>query len=321
MARRSVRRLGLPEEIVESLCSNGLTSATDIFAKTEIQLAHTLDVDAATLTALLAVASARLAPPAKTGADLLRERAGTASSVATRLPTIDAALRGGLPVGMITEVVGPAGVGKSQMCLSAAAAAAMPAALGGLGEGTGVVYLDTERKFSAPRLAEIARQRWPGHYGDAAGEDGEGRLQALLSQVFVFTVDHSVDLLKKLESLQPFIIEKSVRIVILDSVAALARKDFGGGGGGIRPRNEALVRQAAVLKHLADAFSLVVLVTNQVMAARFNSATDGSSGAVSTGAGGAAGTTAGGGNGDSASGTSGGGGGDGDWEGGVSDGG
>lgn len=49
---------------------------------------------------------------------------------------------------MITELVGPAGIGKTQTCLQVAAQACLPAKLGGLGEDAGVVYLDTERKVS-----------------------------------------------------------------------------------------------------------------------------------------------------------------------------
>jgi predicted ATP-dependent serine protease len=40
--------------------------------------------------------------------------------VLTGLPGLDAALRIGLPPGAITELVGPAGVGKSQMCYTIA---------------------------------------------------------------------------------------------------------------------------------------------------------------------------------------------------------
>lgn len=54
--------------------------------------------------------------------------------------------QGGLPTGMITEFVGPAGIGKTQTCLMMAAQACLPASMGGLGEDAGVVYLDTERK-------------------------------------------------------------------------------------------------------------------------------------------------------------------------------
>lgn len=47
---------------------------------------------------------------------------------------------------MITELVGPAGIGKTQACLMMAAQAALPASSGGLGEDSGVIYFDTERK-------------------------------------------------------------------------------------------------------------------------------------------------------------------------------
>lgn len=66
---------------------------------------------------------------------------------------------GGLSRGSLTEVVGPAGVGKSQLCLTMCACAGLPEALGGLGEGTGVLFLDTEQKFSPHRLQEIAKQQ------------------------------------------------------------------------------------------------------------------------------------------------------------------
>jgi hypothetical protein len=46
---------------------------------------------------------------------------------------LDAALRVGLPPGAITELVGPAGVGKSQMAMGLALSAALPRELQGLG--------------------------------------------------------------------------------------------------------------------------------------------------------------------------------------------
>ncbi len=45
--------------------------------------------------------------------------------------TLDGALRRGLPCGSITELVGPGGVGKSQMCHMMALRAALPQRLGG----------------------------------------------------------------------------------------------------------------------------------------------------------------------------------------------
>lgn len=60
---------------------------------------------------------------------------------------------------MITELVGPAGVGKTQACLMLAAQACLPARLGGLGEDAGVVYLDTERKVRKAVLTLVTT--WP----------------------------------------------------------------------------------------------------------------------------------------------------------------
>jgi RecA/RadA recombinase len=56
-------------------------------------------------------------------------------ATAPRLPCLqglDAALRVGVPAGAITELVGPAGVGKSQMAMGLALSAALPRELGGL---------------------------------------------------------------------------------------------------------------------------------------------------------------------------------------------
>ena len=89
----------------------------------------------------------------------------------TTLGPLDAALHGGVPSASITEVVGPAGLGKTQICLtltvmallgtlresSHAAPAAGAGAQGpeqqqaGLGSSGRVIYVDTEHKMSAPR--------------------------------------------------------------------------------------------------------------------------------------------------------------------------
>ena len=45
------------------------------------------------------------------------------------------------------------------LCLTMCACAGLPEALGGLGEGTGVLFLDTEQKFSPHRVQEIAKQQ------------------------------------------------------------------------------------------------------------------------------------------------------------------
>lgn len=60
-----------------------------------------------------------------------------------------------------------------------------------------------------------------------------------------------------------------MRLVIIDSIAALARADLGAAS--VADRQAALNAQAARLKYLAETFRMPVLVTNQVGAWQYAS--------------------------------------------------
>ncbi len=187
-----------------------------------------------------------------------------------------------MPCGSVTELVGPAGVGKSQLCLMLAASAlldaggaahgqARPPSLalgprrsrhcrGGARPGTSgtrraashawpakeigadaaapgassrvpragamlragcrvqVLYIDTERKFSARRLVDVAAAR-----AGAGVFDGD----ALAARVLVVAPAGAPELLSLLQGLEAAVIERGVRLVVVDSIAALARAGFG----------------------------------------------------------------------------------------------
>lgn len=69
----------------------------------------------------------------------------------TGLHSLDRHLKGGLRVGTITEVVGQAGSGKTQVAMQLCVMAAR--------YGQGCVFIDTEKKLSLLRLQEIADKR------------------------------------------------------------------------------------------------------------------------------------------------------------------
>lgn len=184
-----------------------------------------------------------------TALDLLRTRgaaaypSGGGCSARTGLLPLDSALGGGgLPPGMVTEVVGAPGVGKSQLLYGLAARAA--------GRGFKVLYVDTEGKFCADRLFEVARVLGG---GDGAGEEA-------LRQVLVVRPESLPELRACLDSLESEVIDHGVRLVLVDSVAAPVKRAFGPGEG--RERQEALEVVGSRLKWLADVFRLPVAVTN-----------------------------------------------------------
>ena len=166
----------------------------------------------------------------------------------------------------LTELVGPAGVGKTQCCFTLAVeayvranrlleAAAVPAAAVPAGH---VIYVDTESTFSPPRLVEIAQSRFPQLFSSPSA------VTSLLSNVLVYHAPSSAALMSTLMALEEPIITQSVALLILDSIASPVRHEFGRDA--IAARQSFLSRAAGQLKELSDRFHLPCVVTNQVRA-------------------------------------------------------
>ena len=107
----------------------------------------------------------------------------------------------------VTEVVGAAGVGKTQFCLTAS----VVAIANGQGE-CGVIYFDTEGSFSTERLLQIADAR------------GVGRMAA--ARVRVYRPTCCKELMQQLAQLECLVVESRAKLIVLDSAAALVRKEF-----------------------------------------------------------------------------------------------
>lgn len=114
---------------------------------------------------LISLVASFASPRLHSAASIYASRASSISFLSLRLPKIDHILGGGLSRSSLIEVVGPAGVGKTQLCLTLTAVTGLAQTMGGLGEGTGVLYFDTEGKFSAQRLVEIAQAQAPTWFG------------------------------------------------------------------------------------------------------------------------------------------------------------
>ncbi|CAG9466450.1 unnamed protein product [Pedinophyceae sp. YPF-701] len=241
--------------------------AADLFKRTDTELLDLLDLHLPRVRAIRASVAAAMTPAPRTTLDLLDEAAQRSRFLRIGMPALEQAMRGGVPAGGITELVGPAGMGKTQLCLQAALLAAVPDSLGGLGGA--VVYFDTERKFSSARLKQMALERFPGRFGP--GRDAA--LEEVMQRILVANPANSRDLLRRIEDLQGTIIDRDVKLIILDSVAIFARTEYGRDSVQERQRN--LGQQAAALKHLAESFRIPVLVTNQVTTAIGPSATHG----------------------------------------------
>ena len=86
--------------------------------------------------------------------------------------------------------------------------------------------------------------------------------QLFCSEICTSSNDNDI----RLQSLEETIIEREIKFIVVDSIAAIARREFDSKS--IRHRQASLGKQAALLKLLAENFHIPVLVTNQVTTAR-----------------------------------------------------
>ena len=250
-AKRSLARVaGLDVDILSRLESQNFRTCEDVLTRHPFDLVEMLDVNLPVAEKIVACVARACCPRPVTAAQLLASRtedptgeytdpptgrdastmndgggastSGAGSSVKVKktpayvrahLDALDKALGGGMPTGSISELVGPAGAGKTQMCLTLACACAAPRSCGGL--ESGVVFIDTEQKFSSQRLAEIAAAKFPATFSPALNPPGHEReLEALTSRVLVLTPSTLSEMLQRLNGLEEALIDRGVRLLV-----------------------------------------------------------------------------------------------------------
>ncbi|KAI9027946.1 P-loop containing nucleoside triphosphate hydrolase protein [Hyaloraphidium curvatum] len=265
MAVPLTRVNAIPPEVTETLARNGFQTTKDLLSLSAFEVREicwTLPTETVALAMLMAARSAT--PKKRTALQLyslgsaVTRGAAYPTRISTGLADVDEVLLGGLRHGTLSEIVGPNGVGKTQLVLQLCAMA---------GQHGHVLYFDAENAFNAQRLLEIASLRFPETYASTAA------LEDLSKRTHVFAVTSARELGAKLGELENFIAINGVRLIVVDSVAALVRRDFGIGGGhdsdGRQGGNAAqisdlLSAEASKMKYLAEHYNLAVVATNHV---------------------------------------------------------
>ncbi|XP_078178889.1 homolog of X-ray repair cross complementing 3 (XRCC3) [Carex rostrata] len=169
-------------------------------------------------------------------------------------PILSRLLAGGLPVGTITEISGESASGKSQLCLQLILSSLLPPYLGGLGASSLLILPSLLPSSSLLRRLSLLPS--PLHISP-------------LDHIFIASAqspEHLMMLLYQADRL----FEKSpgempVRLVVVDSIAAIFRSEFENNLGDLKSRTGMFFRIAAKLKDQARQFGAVVVVTNQVV--------------------------------------------------------
>ncbi|PRP77406.1 hypothetical protein PROFUN_14366 [Planoprotostelium fungivorum] len=245
-SKRKLIKAGLEEDIIQKLISFGLSEYSSILAYSEWELFQLLDVDIYRARGIIQSVSRAVCQTFKgrTLDVILESKSRKAGYLASTIDPLDRHLLGGIPSGSVTEIVSQAGMGKTQMCHMLSVIATLPVDKGGLDGG--VIYYDTETAFSAERLVEMAREKYPEEFKGATD------IERLVNRV----QKHS------LQNLEVTIIEHKIKLIVLDSIASVVRKETRGDSA--EKRTEAVSKEAALLKNLAEIFDIPVVVTNRV---------------------------------------------------------
>lgn len=165
-------------------------------------------------------------------------------------PVLDRLLHGGVPCDSITEIVAESGTGKTQLSLQLLLAAELPVSRGGLSAAS--LYLHSEFPFPFRRLHQLSLNRPHLPHNP-------------LDRIFIeplHSVDHMLDILPRLEFLVP---KLNIKLIIIDSIAALFRGEFENTPVELRRRSSLFFKISSKLKFYARKFGLAVVLTNQVV--------------------------------------------------------
>jgi RecA/RadA recombinase len=200
--KKLVRVPGLPEDAVRAMKEKKFVVADDVFRRIPFELLHTLDIPYSSIQETLRAVASSVAPECKSALTLYHEwNSSQGSALCTGLTELDEALRGGIPRGSITELVGTPGAGKTQMCISLAAMTVCSKLHGGL-DGS-VLYIDAERKFNPQRMQEITASRL---------RIDTAQAHALIDRCTVLKPNTSVELSTYLSNLEEKIVEDNVKV-------------------------------------------------------------------------------------------------------------
>ncbi|KAL5463405.1 hypothetical protein EMCRGX_G032298 [Ephydatia muelleri] len=252
--------LAIPPRIVAALKKAGLAHIRCVLTHSASDLARKTGLSRREIDNVLVLLSKTALPRGgtpSTALELHREQSKRANQgrLTTGCHVIDSHLCGGLLVQGITEIAGISAAGKTQLCLQLCLTVQLPLDAGGLAGGA--VYVCTEDAFPNKRLLQLSNSfaRKYSHIGLTANH--------LTDSIYIehaATISTLSVLLKF--KLPVLLAEKCIRLVVIDSLAALFRVEFTHEQ--ISQRAQLLQAFGAQLHGFADQYGVAVVCVNQV---------------------------------------------------------
>ncbi|XP_029201819.2 DNA repair protein RAD51 homolog 4-like isoform X2 [Acropora millepora] len=245
----------LKSDQLDVLRSNGIKTVADFISCDVVSLAQKTSIPAKDLSSIQSIVIAQLAAFPLNGKDYYNGLMTRFSIFSTGCKNLDELLDGGLYTGDVTEIVGAAGTGKSQICMNIALSTSMEAK-------KYVIYIDTGGSFCGERIKQLLE-------GCKASLDDE-EIHKILSRISVIQAFDIFSMLEALESVRQRLVSETedektlqLRLVIVDCLAAVVSPVLGGQQ---IHGHSLMVNLSRILKSLAVEHALAVVITNNVVA-------------------------------------------------------
>ncbi len=239
---------GIGPTTAEKLKAAGVDTLDKIATMSPHELSELSGINVEKATEAIKAANDAVTLNYQTGTQVSEKRKEL-GKISTNCKDLDELIGGGIETGAITETYGRFASGKSQLGFQLAVDVQLPKSEGGL-EG-GCLFIDTEGTFRPERIESIAKAR---------GLEPEKALEGIMV-IRALTTDEQVLAVKRADKL---IVEKNIKLVIVDSLMSLFRSEYIGRGA-LGERQQKLNQHIHALQMLADKHDLAVYITNQVM--------------------------------------------------------
>ncbi len=242
---------GVGPATAEKLKEAGFDTLLSLAVASPGELVEAVGLTEATARKVIQAARKSMNMGFESGEELLEKRKNILR-ITLGSKAFDDLLGGGFESGGITECFGEYGTSKTQIGHQLAVNVQLPKEQGGA-EGI-CVYIDSEGAFRPERIKQMAQAK------------GIDPLHALrnIKVARAFNSDHQMLLAEKVEDL----IKNDglpVRLLVVDSLMSHFRADFSGRGM-LADRQQKVNKHMHTLMRIANAYNIVVYVTNQVMA-------------------------------------------------------
>ena len=161
-----------------------------------------------------------------------------ADRISTGSGILDKLLDGGYETGIITTIYGPAGSGKTNLCMLCVKEVAEA--------GKTVIYIDTEGSFSVDRFMQVCKN-----------------YKKVLERIMLLRPVSFLEQKKALNELRKMVNEH-IGLIVVDTVSTFYRLEVGDGRESIYDTNRQFGQQLSALFEIASKNNIPIIVTSQV---------------------------------------------------------